>query len=267
MEKYREIEKSIIKKYRKKIWSPFVRCIKEFNLINENDKVAVCISGGKDSMLLAKCLEELQCHGIFKFDLEYIVINPGYNKENLDKVIANAKLMNINIKIFDVDIFNEVQEYSGTEACYRCAKKRRGHLYAIAKSLGCNKIALGHHFNDVIETIMLNMLYTGNYGSMLPKLKSKNFEGLELIRPLLYVKEDDIKSFRDYNGLEFIDCACFMTKKKIGKRLYVKNLIKSLKEENPMVDVSIFNSMFNVNIDKVITYKTNNKKINYYDEY
>ena len=267
MEKYREIEKSIIKKYRKKIWSPFVRCIKEFNLINENDKIAVCISGGKDSMLLAKCLEELQRHGIFKFNLEYIVLNPGYNKKNLEKVKDNAKTLNIPIKIFDINIFGSIKEYKETDACYRCAKMRRGHLYNIAQELGCNKIALGHHFNDVIETIMLNMLYTGNYGSMLPKLKSQNFKGLELIRPLLYVKEEDIKSFVTTNELSFIDCACFMTKKKLGKRLYIKNLIKTLQKENKGVDVSIFNSMFNVNVDKVITYKKDKEKINYYDEY
>lgn len=267
MEKFKQVEKSIIKTYRKKIWSPFVRAVKEFNLINENDKIAVCISGGKDSMLLAKCLEELKRHGIFKFDLVCLVMDPGYTKDVMEQIYNNAKLLNINIEVFTSNIFDQIKEYKESDACYLCARKRRGYLYSKAKELGCNKIALGHHFNDVVETIMLNMLYTGNYSAMLPKLKSSNFEGMELIRPLFYVKEDDIIAFRDYNELSFIDCACNVTKKKTGKRLVVKNLIKDLKSVSDIADVSIFRSCFNVNVDKVISYKKHGEKITYYDDY
>ena len=182
MEKYREVEKSIIKKYRKEIWSKFVKAVKDYKLINENDKIAVCMSGGKDSFLLAKCLEELQRHGIFKFGLEFIIMDPGYTNDVLKQIINNLELLNINAHIFKAPIFS----YTDTleNPCYLCAKMRRGYLYNYAKKLGCNKIALGHHFNDVIETIMLNLIYSGKYASMMPKLKSTNYENMELIRVL-----------------------------------------------------------------------------------
>lgn len=221
MEKYREIEKSIIKKYRKDIWSKFVKAVKDYELINENDKVAVCMSGGKDSFLLAKCLEELQRHGIFKFDLEFIIMNPGYNDEILNKIKENLKLLNIKAHIFQTPVF-KISETSANP-CYLCAKMRRGYLYDYAKKLGCNKIALGHHMNDVVETILLNLIYNGAYSSMMPKLKSDNFENIELIRPLYLVKEASIVAWKNYNKLEFIDCACSITKKKSGKRLEMKN--------------------------------------------
>lgn len=266
MERYREIEKSIIKKYRKTIWSPFVKAVKEFNLINEGDKIAVCISGGKDSMLLAKCMQELQNHGIFKFELEFLVMNPGYTDEVLLVIENNAKLMNIPITIFKTPIFEKVSEYNSGEACYKCAKMRRGYLYSKASEMGCNKIALGHHFDDVIETILLNLLYTGNYAGMMPKIKSDNFSNMELIRPLFYVHEQDIITFKNHNQLTFIDCACHVTKKNIGKRKYVKELIKSLKIDNKQADLSIFRSMFNVNLNKVIGYKQEDNEFNYYQE-
>jgi tRNA(Ile)-lysidine synthase TilS/MesJ len=255
MEKYREIEKSIIKKFRKEIWRNFTSAIKEFNLVKENDKIAVCISGGKDSFLLAKCLEELKRHGKINFTLEYIVMNPGYNKENMDKIKENAKILNIDIKIFDADIFKVAEKSLGKAPCYLCARMRRGHLYSIAQSLGCNKIALGHHFNDVVETVLLNLFYNGTFSSMLPILKSDNFEGLELIRPLYYVKEEDIIAFSKYNDLSFIDCACSVTKKGIGKRKEIKNLVANLRKNYDKIDLNILNATKNVNLNTILGYK------------
>ena len=202
----KEIERSIIKKYRKKIFVPFVKAIKEFNLIEENDKIMVCISGGKDSFLLAKCMQEIKKHGKFNFDLEFIVMNPGYTIENINKIKENLSKLNIDAHIFDTPIF-EVADKTDNP-CYMCAKMRRGYLYSYAKKLGCNKIALGHHFNDVIETVLLNMIFTGNFSSMVPKVKSTNFENMSLIRPLYYVREEDIIRWAKYNELEFLDCAC-----------------------------------------------------------
>lgn len=263
-----DIQKSIIKKFRRKIWSKFVKTIKEYNLISEGDKIAVCISGGKDSFLLAKCLEELKMHGIFKFDLVFICMNPGYEKEYLDKIKENAKLMNINLEIFDSNIFNVVESTSKDSPCFLCARMRRGYLYNRAKELGCNKIALGHHMNDVIETALLNIIYTGRFSGMPPKLRSDNFEGMELIRPLYFIKEEDIISWTKYNNLSFIDCACAITKKKNdSKRLYVKNLVKELLKDNKNADINIYRSLENVNINTLNGYEKDGVKYSFNDLY
>ena len=263
-----EIIKSITKKYRKEIWSRFNKAIKEFELIKENDKIMVCISGGKDSMLLAKCLEELKRHSHYKFDLEYVVMNPGYNEKHSNNILENAKVLNIPIKVFKSDIFEVVDKISFDSPCYMCAKMRRGYLYNKAKELGCNKIALGHHFNDVIETSLLNIIYAGRYGGMPPKLRSDNFSGMELIRPLYLVKEDDIISFANYNNLEFIDCACLISKKKNdSKRKYIKELIKELVKDNKNADINIFRSLENVNLDTLNGYIKNDLKFNFNDLY
>ncbi len=265
-----EIERSIITKYRKSIWRPFTKAIRDYELISENDKIAVCISGGKDSMILAKCLEELQKHGKVKFDLEYIVMDPGYNKENREKIIENAKKLGININIFNSDIFDVINTHAADSPCYLCARMRRGFLYNRAQELGCNKIALGHHFDDVIETIMLSMLYGGEYKGMMPKLKSTNFKGMELIRPLYLVRESDIINWSKSNELDFINCACKFTSKeskKDSKRLEIKNLIKELEKVNKNVAYNIFKSSENVNIDTVLAVKTNNQKHSFLEEY
>ncbi len=265
-----DIERSIITKFRKTIWRPFTKAVREYELIEENDKIAVCISGGKDSMLLAKCMEELQKHGSKKFELVYLVMNPGYNEENKAKIIKNAKTLGIEIKIVDSDIFEVADKYAEKSPCYLCARMRRGFLYARAKELGCNKIALGHHFDDVIETILLSILYGGEYKSMMPKLKSTNFEGLELIRPLYLVREKDIIAWTKYNNLSFINCACRVTSKdstKDSKRLEIKNLIKSMEEKNKNVAYNIFKSSENVNIDTVIATKKANEKISFLKNY
>ena len=246
-DKLKEIEKSIIKKYRKEIYRPFVKAVNDFNLVEEGDHIAVCISGGKDSFLLAKCLEEFQRHSLIKFKLTYLVMNPGYAKENLEQIKNNAKLLNIDIQIFESNIFEVVKESKGKSPCYLCARMRRGFLYARAQELGCNKIALGHHFDDVIETILLNQIYNGNFSGMMPILDSTNFENMKLIRPLFYVKEKNIVSWVKSNNLVFIDCACSVTKKQLGKRLEIKKLINYLNNLYENADINIFNSMFNVN--------------------
>jgi len=245
MKTLKEIEKSIQKKYRKEIFSKFVKAIKEFNLIEENDIIAVCISGGKDSFLLAKCMQELKRHNKFNFEVKYIVMDPGYTKEKLNQIKENAKYLNIDIEIFETNIFDVVKDSSSP--CFLCARMRRGCLYSKAKELGCNKIALGHHFNDVIETILLNMIYNGKFGGMLPILNSDNFENMKLIRPLYYIKEKDIISWVKYTELEFIDCACKVTKKNIGKRKEIKELSYQLVDMYENADINILNSMFNVN--------------------
>ena len=263
-----EITKSIIKKFRRKIWSKFVSAVKDYNLIEENDKIAVCLSGGKDSFLLALCLDELKRHGQFKFDLVFLCMNPGYKKENLDKIKENASKMGIDINIFESNIFEVVDKSDLSSPCYLCARMRRGCLYNKAKEMGCNKIALGHHFNDVIETSLLNILFAGQTGGMPPKLKSDNFLGMELIRPLYYVKEDDIKSWVNYNNLEFIDCACSISKKKnSSKRKYIKDLIKELNLVNRNADINIFRSLENVNIDTLNGYIKNSVKYDFNDLY
>ena len=247
------IENSIIKKYRKTIWRPFIKAIKDFNLVEDGDKIAICISGGKDSFLLAKCMQELQKHGKIKFDLIYLVMNPGYNIKNLNKIIQNSKILNINIEIFDSEIFKLTQNEKN--ACYLCARKRRGALYSKAKEYGCNKIALGHHFNDVIETVLMSMIYNGEFKTMLPVLKSVNYKPLKLIRPMYYIKENDIISWVKTNNLKFIDCACNITQKDIGKRNEMKKLIKLLNEYYNGADINIMNSTKNVNLSTLISYK------------
>lgn len=261
----KQIERSIVKKYRKSIWSNFIKAIKDFKLIEENDKIAVCISGGKDSMLLAKTLEELQRHGKIHFELEYIIMNPGYNKQNIDQIKNNLKILNINAHIFETPIFQIVNKTDNP--CYMCAKMRRGYLYDEAKKLGCNKIALGHHFNDVVETILLNLIFTGSYASMMPKLHSDHFENMELIRPLYYVKEEDIIAWSKYNNLTFIDCACSVTSKGDGKRKVIKNLVKELNLINPNADKSILKSTSNINLNAIISYKKDGNIYSFLDEY
>jgi len=262
-----DIERSIIKKYRKTIWRPFMKAIETYNLISPNDVIGVCISGGKDSMLLAKCLEELQKHGKIPFTLKYIVMDPGYNAENMEKIKENLNILGIDAHIFKTEIFSIADKSSKDSPCYLCAKMRRGYLYHEAQKLGCNKIALGHHFNDAVETILLNLIFNGLYSGMMPKLHSDNFENIELIRPLYLVHEEDIISWSHYNNLTFIDCACSVTKKSSGKRNEIKALVKDLKKIYGIADKCIFKSLENVNLDTVIEYKKNNKKYNFLDDY
>lgn len=252
LKKHTEIERSIIKKFRKPIWNNFIGAVKEYKLISPGDKIAVCISGGKDSMLLAKCMQQLEKHSEVPFEAVYLVMDPGYNKKNRELIEYNARLMNIDIKIFESDIF-DVTLRAGGSPCYLCARMRRGCLYSKAKSLGCNKIALGHHFNDVIETVLMSMMYSSEIKTMLPKLRSTNFEGMELIRPLYRVKEKDIIAFAKYNGLEFLQCACKFTeestqKEDLSKRKEIKSLIEYIKTQNPEADDNIFRSLHNVNL-------------------
>ena len=267
----RDIEKSIIKKYRKDIWTPFIKGINEYKLISDNDKIAVCISGGKDSFLLAKCMQEIKRHGKVNFELKFIVMDPGYSDANINKIIENASKLNIPIHIFKSKIFNTVDEISKDSPCYLCARMRRGYLYSEAKKLGCNKIALGHHFDDVIETILLSIIYGGEMKTMMPKLHSTNFEGMELIRPLTFVKESSIINWAEYCGLEFLNCACkFTEKSKIennSKRKEIKELIKELRKINPYIETNIYKSSKNVNLDALIEYKNNGIRHNFLDRY
>lgn len=245
MKELKEIEKSIQKKYRKEIFSKFVRAVKEFNLIEEGDRIAICISGGKDSFLLAKCMQELKKHNKIYFELRFIVMNPGYTEEKLNQVKLNAQRLNIPIEIFETNIFDVVKD--SESPCFLCARMRRGCLYSKAQEIGCNKIALGHHFNDVIETILLNMIYNGKFSGMLPILDSDHFENMKLIRPLYYIKEKDILTWVKYTEMNFIDCACKVTKKSLGKRREIKQLSYSLTEMYENADINILNSMFHVN--------------------
>ena len=274
LEKYQLIERSLIKKYRKEIWNPFIAGVKRYEMINDGDKIAVCISGGKDSMIMANLLRHLQRISETKFELVYLVMDPGYNKVNRERIEQNAKLMNIPLTVFESDIFDSVNGMGGSP-CYICARMRRGHLYAKAKELGCNKIALGHHFSDVIETTLLGMMYGAQIQAMLPKLHSTNFEGMELIRPMYCVHEDAIIAWKNYNGLEFIQCACRFVEKRdnsedgIGesKRQEIKQLIRELKKTNPMVESNIFNSIHNVNVDTMPAYKINGREISFLDNF
>ena len=245
MKDLKDIEKSIQKKYRKEIFSRFIRAVKDFNLIEENDVIGICISGGKDSFLLAKCMQELKRHNKFPFEIKYLVMNPGYANDKLEQIKANAKHLNIPITIFESNIFDVIKD--SDSPCFLCARMRRGALYAKAQELGCNKIALGHHFNDVIETILLNMIYNGKFSGMLPILDSDHFENMKLIRPLYYVKEKDIISWAKYCELNFLDCACKVTKKSLGKRKEIKQLSYELVNMYENADINILNSMFNVN--------------------
>lgn len=272
MEKYKEIERSIITTYRGKLWSKFIKAIKEYQLIKPNDKICVCMSGGKDSFVMAKLFQELKRHSDFEFEVEYLVMNPGYNQKNLDVIKNNLELMKIDAVIKDTDIF-EIANLQEKSPCYLCAKMRRGALYKLAKELGCNKIALGHHFDDVIETTLMNMLNVGSFQTMLPKLHSQNYEKMELIRPLYYIREKDIINWKNYNGLEFIACACKLTdnilKENItsSQRLNTKMLIKELTKYNPFVEKNIFKSTTNVYIDKILGYKKDGQNISFLDNY
>lgn len=273
MEKYKEIERSIITKYRKDIWSKFVRAVNEYELIKENDKIMVCISGGKDSYLMAKCIQELKRHGKFAFDAYYVVMDPGYNDYNLSFIEDNAKILNVPIEIFKSDIFDVVATVDSKSPCYLCARMRRGYLYNRAKELGCNKIALGHHFDDVIETTLLSMFYGSEVKTMMPKLHSDNFEGIELIRPLYLVKEQDIISWKKYNELIFINCACRFTEgcslinDGTSKRKEMKELIKNLRKNNKNIDYNIFKSMSNINLNCILGYHKDGKNFSFLDDY
>lgn len=273
MERYQEIERTIIKTYRAHLWAPFVKALKEFQLLNEHDKVCVCISGGKDSMILAKLFQELQRHSDFPFEVKYLVMNPGYSEANLKRIQENLELLHIDAVILETDIF-AIANAQEKNPCYLCAKMRRGALYKLAQDLGCNKIALGHHFDDVIETTLMNMLNSGSFQTMLPKLHSDNYEGMELIRPMYYIRERDIIRWANYNELKFLNCACRFTeqidKEELhsgSKRQDTKQLIKDLLKYNPLVEKNIFKSAFNVNADKVLGYKLNNKQISFLDDY
>ena len=270
-----QVELSIRKKFKKSIWCKFTKAINEYQLVQPNDRIAVCISGGKDSMLMAKLFQELKRHDKFPFEVTFLVMDPGYSPENRRVIEENARSMSIPIHIFESTIFDSVYNIE-KNPCYICARMRRGYLYSKAKELGCNKIALGHHFDDVIETILMGMLYGGQVQTMMPKLHSTNFEGMELIRPLYLVREDEIKHWRDYNGLHFIQCACKFTdtcttcepdSRSVSKRLEVKNLIAQLKKANPQVEKNIFRSVENVNLSTVIAYKQHGEVHNFLDTY
>ena len=272
MEKYVEIERSIIKKFRKDIWSKFIKAISDYELIKENDNIMVCISGGKDSFLLAKCIQELIKHGKFPFTAHYVVMDPGYNKVNRQLIEKNAKLLNVPIEIFETNIFDVTAKVEGNP-CYLCARMRRGYLYSKAKELGCNKIALGHHFDDVIETTLLSMFYGSEIKTMMPKLHSDNFEGLELIRPLYLIKESAVLAWKKYNELTFINCACRFTENcsivddGTSKRKEMKNLVNSLRKINPSIDSNIFTSMNNINLNCVLGTKKDGKYTSFLDNY
>lgn len=267
------IERSIITKFRKGIWTKFLQAVKQYKLIEAGDKVAVCISGGKDSMLLAKCVQELLKHSDIPFSAEYIVMNPGYNRENAELIEENLKRLEIPAKIFSSDIFEVNEEIGGEHPCYLCARMRRGFLYARAKELGCNKIALGHHKSDVIETTLMGMLFGGQIQGMMPKIKSANFEGMELIRPLYCVLEDDILHWKEYNNLKFIACACKLTAhlpqgvQGQSGRQDVKELIKGFRSRNPDVDASIFKSLHNVQLETLPEFKYKGKIFDFNSKY
>ena len=274
-EKQKKAEESIRKKFHKQLFTPFAKACKNYKLIEEGDHIAVCISGGKDSMLMAKLFQEIQRHRQCNFELTFLVMDPGYNKENRALIESNAAALGIPITIFESDIFDAVDTIEKSP-CYLCARMRRGYLYSNAKELGCNKIALGHHYDDVIETILMGMLYGAQIQTMMPKLHSTNFEGMELIRPLYLVRESDICAWRDYNDLHFLQCACHFTETcetchedgtTSSKRLETKKLIAELKKENPFVESNIFNSVGNVNLDTVIAYKKDGVRHSFLEEY
>ena len=267
------VERSINKKFRKGIWNKFIEGVRNYELIKPYDKIAVCMSGGKDSMLLAKLMQELKRHSDIPFELEFVVMDPGYSPKNREKIISNAELLRVPIRIYDTNIFASV-EHIEKSPCYICARMRRGYLYRFAKELGCNKIALGHHYNDVIETVLMGLLYGGQYQTMMPKLHSTNFPGMELIRPMYCVGEDDIIAWRNYNELEFLQCACRFTEKIAdenavmeSKRQEMKRLINSMKKDYPQVEANIFKSTHNVNLNTVIGYSKDGVHTNFLDEY
>lgn len=268
------VELSIRKKFKKKIWSKFTKAVREYELVKEGDRIAVCISGGKDSMLMAKLFQELKRHNKFNFEVKFLVMDPGYSPENRKVIEENARKMKIPIQIFESNIFESVFEIEKSP-CYICARMRRGYLYNFAQQMGCNKIALGHHYDDVIETILMGMLYSAQVQTMMPKLHSTNFEGMELIRPMYLIREDDIKAWRDYNDLHFIQCACKFTdtcttcnnEENQSKRMEIKKLIAELKKTNPFVEGNIFKSVENVNLSTIIAYKQNGQVHHFLDTY
>ena len=263
-----EIEKCIMKKFRRPLWSKFTKAIKEYQLLQDGDKVAVAISGGKDSLLMAKLFQELQRHRQAKFDLEFIAMDPGYHPNIRELLIENCEHLEIPVHIFKSDIFKIAQKIAGDYPCYMCAKMRRGALYTEAQKLGCNKLALGHHFDDVIETTMLNLLCAGSFKNMLPKLKAKNFAGMELIRPLYFVKEEAITRFTTYCGIWPLNCACMVAAKKIGnKRFEIKALIESMKDNFQEVEKSIFRAGHNVYLDSILGWKEGGNHHSYLDDY
>ncbi len=267
------IERSLIKKYRKQLWVPFTKAVRDYQLIQEGDKVACCISGGKDSMILAKLLQELQKHGPVPFELVFLCMNPGYNEDNWKIIENNAHLLGLDMNVFNTEIFDVVAGID-KNPCYLCARMRRGYLYSHAKELGCNKIALGHHYDDVIETILMGILYSGKTETMMPKLHSQNFEGMEIIRPLYLIREQEIKDWRDYNDLHFIQCACRFTENcascgggRTSKRDVVKHLIGELAKEDPIITRNIFNSVRDINLRTVLGYHKNGEAYNFLDDY
>ena len=273
MERTKEIERSIIKKFRKNIWCQFTKAAREYELIQDGDRIAVCISGGKDSMLMAKLFQELKRHGKNNFELVFLTMDPGYNAENRELIRENAKTLGIPLTVFETDIFNIVEDIENSP-CYLCARMRRGYLYSHAKELGCNKIALGHHFDDVIETILMGMLYGGQIETMMPKLHSLNFEGMQLIRPMYLIKEEAIRAWCSYNGLRFIRCACRFTEmceggsgEKTSKRDEMKELIRQLRGMSDVIERNIFNSVKNVNLNKIIGYKQDGQAHHFLDTY
>ena len=273
MERYKEIERSIIKRFRKEIWSKFVAAVKDYELIKENDSIMVCISGGKDSFLMAKCFEEIKRHGKIDFDVHFVVMDPGYSEFNRKLIEENSKILNVPIEIFDTDIFDVVNTVDFKSPCYMCARMRRGYLYNKAQELGCNKIALGHHFDDVIETTLLSMFYGSEIKTMMPKLHSDNFKGLELIRPMYLIKEKDVIAWAKYNDLKFINCACRFTENcsieddTTSKRKEMKKLINELRKTNKNVDFNIFKSLDNINLNCVLGTKKDGIYKSFLDEY
>ena len=275
MDKYQDVERSIITKFRKEIWSRFVKGVANYEQISEGDKVMVCISGGKDSFLLAKCIQELIKHGKFKFEARYVCMDPGYNKKNRELIESNAKLLGIPIEVFESDVFQVAEKLNGESPCYMCARMRRGFLYSKAQELGCNKIALGHHFDDVIETTLLSLFYGSEIKTMVPKIHSENFKGIELIRPMFLVKERDIISWVKYNELTFLNCACKFTEKvanheEASKRKQMKKLIEEFRKENKNIDNNIFNAMGNINMSCILGYRdidgNEHEFVDYYDD-
>lgn len=274
MNEMTDVEKSIVKKFHKDIWCRFTKAVREYELVNANDRIAVCISGGKDSMLMAKLFQELVKHNKVPFETEFLVMDPGYNKENRQKIHDNAELLGVPVTVFETDIFGSVYHVEKSP-CYLCARMRRGHLYSKARELGCNKIALGHHYDDVIETILMGMLYGAQIQTMMPKLHSVNFPGMELIRPMYLIREESIIAWRDYNKLEFLQCACRFTEecsgceddKSISKRQEIKELISNLREVNPFIEGNIFKSVENVNLSTIIAYKENGVKHHFLETY
>ncbi|GAA0820829.1 ATP-binding protein [Clostridium tertium] len=263
-----EIERSLVKKYRKHIWTKFVKAVKDYNLVEEGDKIAVAISGGKDSLLMAKCFQELKKHGQMNFELEFIAMDPGYHPQIKELLIENCNHLGIPVHIYEGKIFEVVDKMARDYPCYLCARMRRGSLYSKAKELGCNKLALGHHYNDVIETTLLNVLYAGNFKTMLPKLKAANFEGMELIRPLYYVEEEYIKRFTNNAGIWPLNCACMVSAEKIGNKRYeIKELIKELKKNFDGVEKSIFKAAENVSLDSILGWEKDGIKTKYLEVY